>query len=228
MPKFSKQILKSFKNLCEADDGGSPKGQPTVQNAPQEQMQLYHGQGGMAAYNTRTQSNIPQWMYTGIPAYTAPNGTVVIPPDPRTGLFLPNMLPGVYLINIPDPVTGQGVYLWTFDYSQLGGMTPTNAYNLIILNMIMNPYYLFNNYGDIGHVEESLINIGAQMQRLSELKYPGIYDGDGDLFVQVFFPPMHGFDTQAFDFINQFKNTFASGRVDFQNDYIVIPDRIQT
>ena len=133
MRKFSKQILKSFKYLSEADDGGSPKGQPTVQNTPQEQMQLYHGQGGMAGYITRTIRDIPQWMYTGIPAYTAPNGIVVIPPNPRTGLFLPNMLPGVHSVITPGP---WGVNFYTFDYNQLGGMNESNAYNLLMLNSV--------------------------------------------------------------------------------------------
>ena len=188
MRKFSKQILKSFRNLCEGDDGGSPKGQPTVQNTPQEQMVLYHGQGGMAAYNIRTIRDIPQWWYTGIPAYTAPDGTVVIPPNPRTGLFLPNMLPGVQLINTPGP---WGVNFYTFDYNQLGGMSESNAYNLLMLNMFTNPDWIngIESGWALNNVDLLIAQLTTDIRDAFNQGVPGFNQGDHSKFIDTFFDP---------------------------------------
>lgn len=185
MRKFSKQILKSFKNLCEADDGGSPKGQPTVQNTPQEQMQLYHGQGGMSGYITRTIRDIPQWMYTGIPAYTAPNGTVVIPPNPRTGLFLPNMLPGVRSVITPGP---WGVNFYTFDYNQLGGMNQTNAYNLLMLNLFQSQdsELLAMIYDNPSNIDLLVYALTTDIRDAFNSGVPGFNQGDHARFYDTF------------------------------------------
>jgi hypothetical protein len=224
---FSKKTFKNFKNICEAASTDLPKGFETGEGEQvNTQTNYYHGQGGMSMYNVRTHSNTPQWMYTGVPEYITPNGVVIIPPDPRTGLFLPNMLPGVHLINIFDPFGQNGIYLYTFDWESMGGMNAQNAYNLLLLNMIMNPYFI-NNYGNISYVETAIQNIGNTIERLASKVYPGFYDGDGDLFVRVFFPPEQPiFDTQVFDFINQIKNTLPSGQLDFQ--YITLPDILQS
>lgn len=185
MRKFSKQILKSFKYLSEADDGGSPKGQPTVQNTPQEQMQLYHGQGGMSAYITRTQSNIPQWMYTGIPAYTAPNGIVVIPPNPRTGLFLPNMLPGVRSVITPGP---WGVNFYTFDYNQLGGMNASNAYNLLMLNLFQSQdaELIATIYANPANIDLLVYALTTDIRDAFNSGVPGFNQGDHARFYDTF------------------------------------------
>ncbi len=182
MRKFSKQILKSFRNLCEADDGGSPK----VQYTPQDLTQLYHGQGGMAAYNTRTIGDIPQWMYTGIPAYTAPNGTVVIPPDPRTGLFLPNMLPGVRLVLTPGP---WGANFYTFDYNQLGGMNQSNAYNLLMLNLFQSQdtELLASIYANPSNIDLLAFALSADIRDAINSGVPGFNQGDNVLFNDTFF-----------------------------------------
>lgn len=188
MRKFSKQILKSFRNLCEADDGGSPNGgspngKPFVQNTPE---QLYHGQGGMAGYNTRTVGDVPLWMYIGIPAYTAPNGIVVIPPDPRTGLFLPNMLPGVHSVITPGP---WGVNFYTFDYNQLGGMTETNAYNLLMLNLFQSQdaELLAQIYANPGDIDLLALAVATDIRDAFNSGVPGFNQGDHTLFYNTFF-----------------------------------------
>jgi hypothetical protein len=186
MAIFSKNILKSFKYIAEAASTDLPKAftDGSGENM-QDQMQLYHGQGGMAAYNTRTQSNIPQWMYTGIPAYTAPNGLVVIPPDPRTGLFLPNMLPGVNFYN------GGSIWdnFYTFDWESMGGMNQTNAYNLLMLNILTNPYWIesIQSGWALNNFDLLIFGLTSNIREAIQAGTPGFSQGDNERFANTFF-----------------------------------------
>jgi len=192
MRKFSKNILKSFKYISEAASTDLPKaftdGSGEQVNT---QTNYYHGQGGMSMYDVRTIRDAPQWLYTGVPAYTAPNGLVVIPPDPRTGLFLPNMLPGVNFYN------GGSIYdnFYTFDYESMGGLNSANAYNLLILNMLNNPYFIerIQSGWALNNFDLMIYRLTSNIRDAIQAGTPGFSQEDNQRFANTFFADQNDF-----------------------------------
>jgi hypothetical protein len=200
---FSKKTFKNFKNICEAASTDLPKAftDGSGENM-QDQMQLYHGQGGMSMYNVRTIRDAPQWLYTGVPAYTTPNGIVIIPPDPRTGIFLPNMLPGVNFVNLGSIYND----FYTFDWNSMGGFNSANVYNLFILNMFNNPYWIQNLENGFAWDNPTILiyALTSNIREAIEAGIPGFSQGDNERFANTFF----GDDRAFFDFMTWWGQVF--------------------
>jgi hypothetical protein len=200
---FSKKTFKNFKNICEAASTDLPKaftdGSGEQVNT---QTNYYHGQGGMSMYNLRTIRDAPQWLYTGVPAYTTPNGVVIIPPDPRTGIFLPNMLPGVNFVNLGSVYDN----FYTFDWNSMGGFNSANAYNLLILNMLNNPYWIQNIESGwaLNNVDLLIAGLTSNIREAIQAGTPGFSQGDNERFANTFFADQATF----FDFMAWWGQSF--------------------
>jgi hypothetical protein len=193
---FSKKTFKNFKNICEAASTDLPKAFETGEGEQvNTQTNYYHGQGGMSMYNVRTHSNTPQWLYTGVPEYITPNGVVIIPPDPRTGIFLPNMLPGVNFVNLGSIYDN----FYTFDWNSMGGFNSANVYNLFILNMFNNPYWIQNLENGFAWDNPVILIYGltSNIREAIEAGIPGFSQGDNERFANTFL----GDDRAFFDFM---------------------------
>jgi hypothetical protein len=223
MPIFSKKTFRNFKNICETVNT-DPK-LLSGENADQEQSlpQLYHGQGGIGAYKMRRAEQTPMWLYTGVPAYTTPNGIVIIPPDPRTGIFLPNMLPGVNFVNLGSEYDN----FYTFDWNSMGGFNSANAYNLLILNMLNNPYWIQNIESGwaLNNVDLLIFGLTSNIREAIEAGTPGFSQGDNERFANTFF----GDQTVFFNFMTWWGQVFdgiQDGSLDLSQ--IKLPDNSQS
>jgi hypothetical protein len=200
---FSKKTFKNFKNICETVNTDPPKAFTDGSGQNVESLtQLYHGQGGMSMYNVRTIRDAPQWLYTGVPAYTTPNGIVIIPPDPRTGIFLPNMLPGVNFVNLGSEYDN----FYTFDWNSMGGLNSANAYNLLILNMLNNPYWIQNIESGwaLNNVDLLIAGLTSNIREAIQAGTPGFSQGDNERFANTFFADQATF----FDFMTWWGQSF--------------------